>query len=349
MTAMPPRLPVRKSSRPMNTSTTYTLAHTVQCKLKIAAGRPDRNLRFVLGHAFTLDNLMLRIVEIENKSAKSQFDEADMPLGNENYDCAAPAKSEPKKAEVMHNDGRGRRISFQDNNARPSSIGFGTVGVSSNNSEYHNKGTSSPARKRSPPPTTTSPRKLLEGDSDDDDTSSDDYEEPDGYQYGNAKKPKTTSAAKESVQPPPREAAHSDEEDDDDIYEDDDFGEDMGGGLTRFESASAQPPRMVRSTSSSEDEDEDDDGPVTPPQLPADVDLADLLAGEQDKELGDLYESVRGCRCHGHSQDPDAGRKAHGVWDVPMEKSPEGKRLVVVAVEALADEEALAHEVAVEA
>jgi hypothetical protein len=66
-------IPRRTPAPRLNTVTTYTLAHTAQCKLKLAANRPDRNLRFVLGHAFTLDNLMLRIVEIENNGAKSAF------------------------------------------------------------------------------------------------------------------------------------------------------------------------------------------------------------------------------------------------------------------------------------
>src|ERR1700761_2111527 len=43
----------------------YSLAHTVRCKLQLAANRPDRNLRFILGHAFTLDKLNLRLAEIE--------------------------------------------------------------------------------------------------------------------------------------------------------------------------------------------------------------------------------------------------------------------------------------------
>ncbi|KKY19489.1 hypothetical protein UCRPC4_g04472 [Phaeomoniella chlamydospora] len=46
---------------------TYGLAHTAECKLKLAAGRPDRNLRFILGHAFTLDAINLRIVQISEE------------------------------------------------------------------------------------------------------------------------------------------------------------------------------------------------------------------------------------------------------------------------------------------
>lgn len=54
---------------------TYSLAHTARCKLHIAADRPDRDLRFVLGHAFTLDNVMLRVVEIEKENSV-QYDPA---------------------------------------------------------------------------------------------------------------------------------------------------------------------------------------------------------------------------------------------------------------------------------
>lgn len=318
------------SRRPLTSSTTYTLAHTAQCKLKLAANRPDRNLRFVLGHAFTLDNLMLRIVEIENQSAKSQFQEGKAPSdhgGDVHYDCTAakpvtpepdphydctatqPTPSEPEPA-----SGRGRSISFRDNNARPSSIG--TAGVSSNN-----KGNSSPARKRSPPPVSISQNKYLEDEDDDDDTSSDDYEEPDTYDYSAPPSPENKKASGNKQKP--TRNAYSDEEEED---------EDDGLSLTRFASASARPPRMVRSGSSSS-EDEDEDGPTTPPQLPADVDVKDLISGVKDEELESLFESVRGCACHGHREDPDAGRKTDGVWDVPAEKAG-GKHLAVVAIAA---------------
>lgn len=325
------------SRRPLTTSTTYTLAHTAQCKLKLAANRPDRNLRFVLGHAFTLDNLMLRIVEIENQNAKSMFREgtkAPSDHGDEHYDCTAPKPVEPdphfdcsKPPPVEHFDctqaeptpaepepqNRGRRISFQDNNARPSS----TTGVASNNR------TSSPARKRSPPPSSMpSAHKYLEDD-DSDDSSSDDYDDPASYIAG----------AEEKTTPPkqrPVHDAYSDEEDAalelaDDELED---GDPDGLSLTRFESASARPPRMVRSSSSSSDE--DDTGPVSPPQLPADVDVRELIGGEKDSDLTDLYESVRRCRCHGNTEQ-DIGGAPEGMWDVPSEKTG-GRHLAIVAV-----------------
>ncbi|RMD42765.1 hypothetical protein DV735_g2384, partial [Chaetothyriales sp. CBS 134920] len=56
---------------------TYRIAHTARCKLQQAANRPDRDLRFILGHAFTLDNLLLRIVEIENSRTKAADDNGD--------------------------------------------------------------------------------------------------------------------------------------------------------------------------------------------------------------------------------------------------------------------------------
>jgi hypothetical protein len=84
----------------MSARETYTLAHTARCKLQIAADRPDRNLRFILGHAFTLDKLRLRIAEIEMdmEDEEDRKDELSEPLG------ASP---------------RQRRVSF-NNSARPS-------------------------------------------------------------------------------------------------------------------------------------------------------------------------------------------------------------------------------------
>ncbi|TID26821.1 hypothetical protein E2P81_ATG01282 [Venturia nashicola] len=49
----------------MSLKQTYTLAHTARCKLHLAADRPDRDLRFLVGHAMHLDSLLLRIIEIE--------------------------------------------------------------------------------------------------------------------------------------------------------------------------------------------------------------------------------------------------------------------------------------------
>jgi hypothetical protein len=53
----------------MSAMETYKIAHTARCKLQLAADRPDRDLRFILGHAFTLDKLRLRIAEIELESS----------------------------------------------------------------------------------------------------------------------------------------------------------------------------------------------------------------------------------------------------------------------------------------
>ncbi|KIW88723.1 uncharacterized protein Z519_10769 [Cladophialophora bantiana CBS 173.52] len=325
------------SRRQLTTSTTYTLAHTAQCKLKLAANRPDRNLRFVLGHAFTLDNLMVRIVEIENQSAKSVFQEGKPPSdhGYEHYDRTAPqpatpepdphydctaAKPTPSEPEPT----RGRRVSFHDNNARPSS----TAGVGSNN-RYN--GTSSPTRKRSPPPVAIE-HTYLDEEQDEDDTSSDDYDDPNSYLYD------CTAVDAETEKPPlkqrPVHDAYSDEEDAALELADDELDDEMNDlSLTRFESASAKPPRMVRSSSSSSDEEEDNAQPVTPPQLPADVDVREIIGGEKDDELTDLYESVRRCRCHGRREDPEVGGTPQGVWDVPVEKTG-GKHLAVVAVAA---------------
>ncbi|OAL40077.1 hypothetical protein AYO20_00495 [Fonsecaea nubica] len=326
------------SPRQLATSTTYTLAHTAQCKLKLAANRPDRNLRFVLGHAFTLDNLMVRIVEIENQNAKSIFQEGKPPNdhGGEHYDCTAsqPIAPEPDphydctaaKPASPEPEARGRRVSFHDNNARPSS----TVGVASSNRA---SGTPSPARKRSPPPTFAQ-HKYLDEEQDDDDTSSDDYDDPESYHYDCTAAAPETEPEKPGPKHRPVHDAYSDEEDAALELADDELDDEMNDlSLTRFGSATAHPPRMVHSDSSSDEEDEAKVEPVTPPQLPADVDVREIMGGEQDRELTDLYESVRGCACHGKREDPDLGARPQGIWDVPVEKTG-GKHLAVVAVAA---------------
>lgn len=50
----------------------YRLAHTAECRLEMAAGKPDRDLRFVVGHLMHYESLRLRIVEIEHDISKSQ-------------------------------------------------------------------------------------------------------------------------------------------------------------------------------------------------------------------------------------------------------------------------------------
>lgn len=56
----------------MSLKEAYTLAHTAQCRLNIEASRPDRNLRFVVGHLMHYEALRLRIVEIEHDVSKSK-------------------------------------------------------------------------------------------------------------------------------------------------------------------------------------------------------------------------------------------------------------------------------------
>jgi hypothetical protein len=88
-----PRLDFTKQTFIMSDDEAYTLAHTAQCKLKIAVDKPDRNLRFILGHAFTFDKLMCRIIEIENER-----------------------ESVPKHDDHVSTE---RRVSFKDNSDRP--------------------------------------------------------------------------------------------------------------------------------------------------------------------------------------------------------------------------------------
>lgn len=66
----------------------------------MAANRPDRDLRFILGHAFTLDKVMLRVVEIEQEASPNFFEVAD----DESDWATRPTCGGPG----------GRRVSFQN-------------------------------------------------------------------------------------------------------------------------------------------------------------------------------------------------------------------------------------------
>ena len=63
---------------------TIRIAHTARCKLSLAANAPDRNFRFILGHALTLDKMMLRVAQIEMDSSDDGDEEGvanDEPHG----------------------------------------------------------------------------------------------------------------------------------------------------------------------------------------------------------------------------------------------------------------------------
>ncbi|TVY88605.1 hypothetical protein LAWI1_G008803 [Lachnellula willkommii] len=89
----------------MSVAETIKIAHTARCKLQLAADRPDRNLRFILGHAFTLDNVRLRIAEIEEEEEEEAEDDT----------IAEPTPAEQRRVSFsgktkQHNSGaEGRR------------------------------------------------------------------------------------------------------------------------------------------------------------------------------------------------------------------------------------------------
>ncbi|KAI6713788.1 hypothetical protein JHW43_003728 [Diplocarpon mali] len=138
----------------MSTRDTYRIAHTARCKLRMAADSPDRNLRFILGHAFTLDSLRLRIAEIEvggSADADSDSDPAEME-GRAVCPGAAPP---PKQGAGTCGP---RRVSFQEK-----SLSWGTSKASAR------RGNRSP-----PPPPPLDEDTESGGDDDTDDDTDDD-------------------------------------------------------------------------------------------------------------------------------------------------------------------------------
>jgi len=136
----------------MSVRETYKIAHTARCKLQLAADRPDRDLRFILGHAFTLDKLRLRIAEIE-VSGSSDSDSEPEDDGRQHAVCSGAV---PGPGSVPE-QGMQRRVSFQT----------GKAGVKSEKD-----------RKRSPPP--PQPPMLEEDTESDSDSDQDDIENDDG-------------------------------------------------------------------------------------------------------------------------------------------------------------------------
>lgn len=75
---------------------TLRIAHSARCKLNLAANRPDRNFRFILGHALTLDKVMLRVAEIEftGEDEKESSSESDNEMLKERHvGFSGPAKA----------------------------------------------------------------------------------------------------------------------------------------------------------------------------------------------------------------------------------------------------------------
>ncbi|EMC99949.1 hypothetical protein BAUCODRAFT_356775 [Baudoinia panamericana UAMH 10762] len=141
--------------------------------------------------------------------------------------------------------------------------------------------------------------------------------------------------------PPPPAADFEDEDDDEEDDDDDDheFDDEVEGieedlGLTRFPSATANPPRAPPDLvpDYADDEDEDEDEP-TSPEEPDRATLEHAMKGESNENLAKYYASTRSCPCHGKTDAPALGR----VWELPKsEKRPhrEGVTIAVAEVQA---------------
>ena len=165
----------------------YKLAHTARCKLHMAAKEPDRNLRFLLGHAFTLDKLMLRVAEIETSSDEDE--EMEEPEEHNLPTCTRGVVEQPRRASVT----------FKDNSNRPS--GELRQEVEPGNGAANN-------RRRSPPPA-----RFEHLDDTDSDSSNDEYFEEEDEDGAGLQRFESAAAQ------PPRmiEDEGSDEEDDEPV------------------------------------------------------------------------------------------------------------------------------------
>ncbi len=279
---------------------TYLIAHSAQCKLNLAANRPDRNLRFVLGHAFTLDKVLLRIVEIENKSAADELDTDNPERNKSEIEVEDDARAGVGGGAGVRVGETGslarpqRRISFS-NQTKPSEV----VG-----------GNGKQGRAKSPPP---KKKQIPKGYEDDESTDSDEYGDPSDFARA--------LDSKTAVSPPAGSG--------DDLPIDDyDQEEDTSLGLTRYASASVAPPRK-RSPSppplaeSDSDEDEAEAEPKSPPSFPDDIVRDAMVVDQEASDLHDIYETIRGCPC---SSTHGVAPQSKGMYEIKA-KEKDGKNV----------------------
>ena len=89
----------------MSLKDAYSLAHSAQCRLQMEAGRPERNLRFVVGHLMHYESLRLRIVEIEHDVSMNERASAVKFKGTGHY-CTADQPELQKKPSTGQLGGR---------------------------------------------------------------------------------------------------------------------------------------------------------------------------------------------------------------------------------------------------
>ncbi|KAI9700467.1 MAG: hypothetical protein M1820_006766 [Bogoriella megaspora] len=138
------------------------------------------------------------------------------------------------------------------------------------------------------------------------------------------KRPSTGDLRRKSPPPPQVPPVQDDDEEGDEDMEDDDSTEDELEELTlqRYPSGSARPPPLAPSDGSSSD---DEDEAISPSE-PSPETLEAALQYEADPTLKHMYEDVRKCHCHGHSQAPQIER----MWMLPdSEKAGKGVKRAV--------------------
>lgn len=134
------------------------------------------------------------------------------------------------------------------------------------------------------------------------------------------KKPSTGQLGGRKSPPPPTKAYdpfEDDEIDDDDPWsggDDEEAGDDLG--LQRFPSGTARPPQPPPDLVPDEEaSDEEDDEPLSPEE-PDEETLQRLLETEGSTDLANMYNGVRKCPCHGHTDAPSFEK----TWELPSKK-----------------------------
>ena len=97
----------------MSLKEAYSMAHSAQCRLHMAASEPDRNLRFVVGHLMHYESVRLRIVEIEHDISTSQRGAVSFQgTGHVNQTCDRQVQKKPSTGQLGRKSPPPQRVEY---------------------------------------------------------------------------------------------------------------------------------------------------------------------------------------------------------------------------------------------
>ncbi|KAK4960479.1 hypothetical protein LTR10_003375 [Elasticomyces elasticus] len=160
----------------MSLKEAYTLAHSAQCRLQLEAGRPDRNLRFVVGHLMHYENLRLRIVQIEHDISSSQRASSNLAFkgtGHVGKGTGGGLRHKPSTGQLGRRSPPPQKVEYENEDEDEDSDEDDDMLIGMDDDEEEGLGL-----QRFPSGTARPPPELMPDDEDDDDEEPNSPEEP---------------------------------------------------------------------------------------------------------------------------------------------------------------------------